>query len=137
MGSKRELTTGERRQTGCGCATLVALAAFAALGTMEGAMCETTTFARSISPSGFTEARVQMTDCGAVSEFSRVVWVQPRWLPSDRWLSCQAVAFDGIEPIALSWTADSLRVASAVPKTSVIAAANACYGRKIDLQLHR
>ena len=135
MGSKRDLTTGERRQTGCGCAMLVALAGFAALGTVEGSMCETTTFARSISPSGFTEARVQMTDCGAVSGFSRVVWVQPRWLSSDRWLSCRAVAFDGMEPVALEWTADSLRVASAVPKTSVISVSNACYGWKVDLHL--
>jgi hypothetical protein len=120
MRGKRELTTGERRQTGCGCAMLLALAGFAALGTIETPMCETTTFARSISPSGFTEARVQMTDCGAVSGFSRVVWIQPRWLPSDRWLSCRAVAFDGTEPITLRWTADSLNVASAVPKTSML-----------------
>jgi hypothetical protein len=135
MRGKRELTTGERRLTGCGCAMLLALAGFAALGTVETSMCETTTFARSISPSGFTEARVQMTDCGAVSGFTRVVWVQPRWLPSDRWLSCRAVAFDGMEPIALRWTADRLSVASAAPKTSIIATENACYGWKVDLHL--
>lgn len=116
---------------------LVALAGFAALGSLEGSMCETTTFARSISPNGFIEARVQMTDCGAVSGFSRVVWVQPRWLPSDRWLSCRAAAFDGMVSIVLRWTADSLNVASAVPKASVIATANACYGWKVDLDLQR
>lgn len=116
---------------------MIVLFGSAVLESIDGAMCETTTFAQSLSPSGLTEARVQMTDCGALSGFSRVVWVQPRWWPRDRWLSCRAVAFNGMEPVSLRWTADSLRVSSAVSEAEVLAASDRCYGWNVDLQLQR
>jgi hypothetical protein len=98
-------------------------------------MCETTVFARSTSPRGFTEARVQMTDCGATTGFSRVVRVQPRWLPDDDWLSCRALILDGAWPVDLEWSKKGqLRISSPADAASVKTVSRQCYGTPIELQ---
>ena len=107
----------------------------ASLGSFGQSMCETTTYSESRSPLGATDARVQMTDCGAVSGFSRVVWVQPTWLPRSRALSCRAVAFDGQPSVSVSWEGDSLIVASDALQSSVRAKAAGCYGWPVKLKL--
>lgn len=135
MAQKRELTNAERRKAGCGFALLLGLSMLALLDSLSGAMCETTTYAEATSPSGLTVARVQMTDCGALSGFSRVVWVEPRWLPSDIGLGCRAVAFDGQVPVSLAWRGGDLVVTSAATRDSVIGSENACYGSKVRLLL--
>ena len=106
----------------------------ASFGSVGQAMCQTTTYSKSRSPSGFTKARVQMTDCGAVSGFSRVVWAQPAWLPDDRILSCRAVALDGQPAVHLDWTLDALIVTSDAVQGSVIAEAQSCYGWPVELR---
>lgn len=133
MGNKRELRGPERLQAACGCGMLCVAGIVACLGSIAGAMCETTVFQRSLSPSGLFEARVEMTDCGALSGFTRVVWLQPTWLPRTRWLSCRAVAFDGMAPVQLKWQADAIQIASAVPAESIIGAGRSCHGWRVAL----
>lgn len=128
MSTKRELSNAERRQAGCGCFLLTLLLGVAALNSLGNVMCETTTYTESRAPSGRTEARVQMTDCGATTGFSRVVWVQPTWLPRDRALSCRALALDDEPSVSLAWTDDALIVTTDAPPDSVIASSDSCYG---------
>jgi hypothetical protein len=125
------MTAGQ--QAGCG-SILGLIFLMACFGSLVGFACETTTYAESISPSGSSEARVQMTDCGATTGFSRVVWVQPAWLPRDRSISCRAVALDGQWPVSLDWTADSLVVSTSAPPESVIAVASPCQGLSVRLR---
>ena len=110
------------------------LFAVAAFNSLRNEMCETTTYADSRSPSGRTEARVQMTDCGAMSRFSRVVWVQPAWIPRDRAFSCRAVALDDQPSVRLAWTADAVIVTTDAPRESVIARAGSCYGWRVEVR---
>lgn len=134
MGSKRKLTTAEQGQAGCGCLLLVVLLVFAGLNSLGNQICETTTYAESRSPSGSTEARVQMTDCGATTGFSRVVWVQPNWLPRDRAVSCRAVVLENEPSVRLNWTEDVLVITTDAPPESVIAAAQSCFGWPIQVR---
>lgn len=119
VSTKRELSNSERRQAGCGCFLLTLLLAVAALNSLRDVMCETTTYTESRSPSGRIVARVQMTDCGATTGFSRVVWVQPTWLPRDRAISCRALALDNQPSVRLAWTDDALIVTTDAPPESV------------------
>ena len=139
MSRKRELTPSERRQAGLGCSILVILflviGFFSVRQTMHDAMCTTTTFAEGRSPSGSMAARVQMTDCGALSGFSRVVWVQPAWLPQDRVFSCRAVALEGQPSVALNWSADTLIITTNAAQRDVIQSETSCYGWPIELRL--
>ncbi|MBX3562854.1 MAG: hypothetical protein KF780_13700 [Sphingomonas sp.] len=134
MSEKRELTESERRQAGCGCFLLVILFFIACFYSLGDAMCETTTYAESRSPSGAMDARVQMTDCGATTGFSRVVWVQSTWLPRDRALSCRAVALKGQPSVDLDWRTDALVVTTNASQSDVIAAADSCYGWPVALR---
>ncbi len=134
MSEKRELTQSERRQAGCGCGLLTILFFVTCFYSFADTMCETTTYVESRSPSGTTEARVQMTDCGAVSGFSRVIWVQPALLPRDRSLSCRAVALEGQPAVQLAWSADALIVTTDAPQSDIIASAGSCYGWPVQLR---
>ncbi|MCW2410244.1 MULTISPECIES: hypothetical protein [unclassified Sphingobium] len=131
--SKRELTQNERRQFHLGCAALLLILAFGLVRSAGSAMCDTTTFYESLSPDGWTGARVQMTDCGALSGFSRVVWIQPRWLPTDRLFACRAVAIDGQPAVRLEWAQATLIVVTDAPRASVIHANASCYGWSVKL----
>ena len=73
-------------------------------------MCKTTIYDRAISSTGLLEARVQMTDCGATSGFSRVVWIKPRYMPDSQLVSCRAVIFEQQPNVALKWTDDGLKI---------------------------
>lgn len=81
-----------------------------ALNWLGDAMCETTIYQRAVSPSGFLEARVQMTDCGATTGFSRVVWVKPRFAPDNQIVSCRAVIFDEQPKVVLKWSQYGLKI---------------------------
>lgn len=131
---KRELTDSERRQAGCGCFILVILFVIACFNSLGEAMCVTTTYAQSRSPSGITDARVQMTDCGALSGFSRVVWVQPAWLPRERAVSCRAAALEGQPGVSMNWSPDALLITTDAPRSSVIDRASSCYGWHVELK---
>jgi hypothetical protein len=134
MSEKRDMRRSEKLQAGCGCSVLIGLFVLAGVHSMSSGMCETTTYLETTSPSGGVEARVQMTDCGATTGFSRVVWMQPAWLPRDRVLSCRAVALDNQPNVTLSWSRDALVVATDAPPSDVINSADSCYGWPIELK---
>jgi len=134
VSERRELTKSERRQAGCGCGVLAVLFAVTCFYSFGNAMCETTTYVESRSPSGATDARVQMTDCGALSGYSRVVWVQPALLPRDRSASCRAVALNGQPNVRLDWSAEALIVTTNAPPSDIIASASSCYGWPVELR---
>lgn len=131
--ARQDLTRSQRRQAGCGCALLLFLAVLAALGSLEDAVCETTTYATSASLTGWLTARVQMTDCGATTGFSRVVWVQPAWLPQSRLLACRAAALSGDTSVDLQWDDGALHLASKAPDARVIMKAKTCYGSSVQV----
>ena len=81
-----------------------------ALNWLDDTMCETTIYQRATSPSGLLEARVQMTDCGATSGFSRVVWVKPRFAPDSQVVSCRAVIFEEQPKVDLKWLQEGLEI---------------------------
>jgi|SRR5688572_14072152 len=100
-----------------------------------GGLCETTTYQEALSPNGNMIARVQMTDCGATTGFSRVVWVQPvatYGLPRPR---CRALAVDNQPPVRLRWSLDgTLVIATPVPPAEFIAVADRCYSAPIQVE---
>ena len=65
---------------------------------------ERTIYQREKSPDGWHEARVQFDDAGAVSGFSRLVFVKHAWNGSDDpLLSCRAFWGEGQSDVNLSW----------------------------------
>jgi hypothetical protein len=94
-------------------------------------MCETKTFSSNHSPDGEVAARVQMTDCGATTSYSRVVMLESgRYWKSE----CRAVALDGEPNVTMEWLSDDvLKIAHSAVKADIIGAAKACFGRKIEL----
>lgn len=98
-----------------------------ALNWLGNAMCETTIYDRAISPNGLLEARVQMTDCGATSGFSRVVWVKPRYVPDSNILSCRAVIFEEEPKVALQWSSDGLKIEHDSPAQLIRKPETQCY----------
>jgi hypothetical protein len=61
-------------------------------------------FQREKSPDGWHEARVQFDDAGAVSGFSRLVFIKHTWNSSDEPLmSCRAFWGDGEADVKLAW----------------------------------
>jgi hypothetical protein len=89
---------------------------------------ERTVFERATSPSGWREARVQFDDAGAVSGFSRLVFVKPRWNVSDApLLSCRAFWADGEEAVHLRWLdSRTLLIEHAFAPDAVQAVASHC-----------
>ena len=51
-----------------------------------------------------------MTDCGATSGFSRVVWIKTRFAPDSNALSCRAVIFEEQPKVALKWLQKGLKI---------------------------
>jgi hypothetical protein len=65
---------------------------------------ERTIYQRAVSPDGWHEARVQFDDAGAISSFSRLVFIKHRWNGSDEpLLSCRAFWGAGEEAVHLHW----------------------------------
>jgi hypothetical protein len=89
---------------------------------------ERTVFERAISPGGWREARVQFDDAGAISGFSRLVFVKPRWDVSDApLLSCRAFWADGEAKVHLRWLDDrTLLIEHAFEPASIQAVADHC-----------
>jgi hypothetical protein len=89
---------------------------------------ERTVYERSTSPDGWREARVQFDDAGAVSSFSRLVFIKGRWNPSDEpLLSCRAFWAEGEELVHLKWLDDrTLLIEHAFPAAAVQAEATRC-----------
>lgn len=87
-----------------------------------------TVFERAISPGGWREARVQFDDAGAISGFSRLVFVKPRWNVSDApLLSCRAFWADGEAAVHLRWLDDrTLLIEEGFEPASIQAVANHC-----------
>jgi hypothetical protein len=98
-----------------------------ALNWLGDAMCETTIYQRAISPSGFLEARVQMTDCGATSGFSRVVWIKPRFAPDSQLVSCRAVIFEEQPKVALKWLQERLKIDHDAQAEQIRQSKDQCY----------
>jgi hypothetical protein len=106
-------------------------------------MCKTTIYDRAVSPTGLLEARVQMTDCGATSGFSRVVWVKPRYMPDSQIVSCRAVIFEEQPNVALGWSDDGLKIDHDSPSEFIREPKAQCYftpvvieGSAINAQTH-
>lgn len=118
----------KRRTTGClVLLLLIGIPSCVGLNWLGDTMCETTIYDRAISPSGLLEARVQMTDCGATSGFSRVVWVKPRYMPDSQIVSCRAVIFEEQPNVALGWLEDGLKIAHDSPTELVREPKDQCY----------
>jgi hypothetical protein len=134
----------KRRTKGCLVLSLfIGIPGCMALNWLEDTMCKTTIYDRAVSPTGLLEARVQMTDCGATSGFSRVVWVKPRYMPDSQIVSCRAVIFEEQPNVALRWSDDGLKIAHDSPSEFIREPKVQCYftlvvikGSAINAQTH-
>nr|NUR36664.1 hypothetical protein [Sphingomonas sp.] len=107
--SARRWITGVAGVLGC----LIVLLAFPGilLGAMLTVGSQRTIYERAKSPDGWHEARVQFDDAGAVSGFSRLVFVKHSWNASDEpLLSCRAFWGDGEAKVHLRWLNSSTLV---------------------------
>ena len=97
---------------------------------------ERTIYERTTSPDGWHDARVQFDDAGAVSRFSRLVFVKHRWNPSDEpLLSCRAFWREGEAAVHLKWIDDrTLLIRHAFPAEDVQAVAARCGSIRIVVQ---
>ncbi|MEO5865908.1 MAG: hypothetical protein ABIQ19_02225 [Sphingomonas sp.] len=87
-----------------------------------------TIYERSISPDGWHDARVQFDDAGALSSFSRLVFVKHHWNTSDEpLLSCRAFWADGEQPVHLRWLdSDTLLITRGFAASDVRTATDRC-----------
>ena len=123
------MSPGAKRRT-VGCLVLLVflgVPSCVALNWLGDAMCETTIYQRAISLSGFLEARVQMTDCGATSGFSRVVWVKPRFAPDSQIVSCRAVIFEEQPRVTLKWLQEGLKIEHDAKAAEIRQSKDQCY----------
>lgn len=93
---------------GMGCLTVIGVVVLLGPGILLGialsAGAERTIYERAVSPDGRHDARVQFDDAGAVSSFSRLVFVKHHWNHSDEpLLSCRAFWAEGEAPVHLRW----------------------------------
>ena len=90
---------------GIGCLALFVVGAPGLLlGGLLIAGSQRTIYQRATSPDGWHEARVQFDDGGAISGFSRLVFLKHSWNFSDEpLLSCRAFWGDGQAIVRLSW----------------------------------
>ena len=109
-------------------ACAVVLAPVLLLGGLLIAGSERTIYERIVSPDGWHDARVQFDDGGAVSSFSRLVFVKHHWNRSDApLLSCRAFWGDGEAAVHLRWLDSStLLIRHSFPTDAVEATADHC-----------
>jgi hypothetical protein len=123
-----------------GCLALLActvmLAPVLLLGGLLIAGSERTIYERIVSPDGRHDARVQFDNGGAVSSFSRLVFVKHRWNRSDEpLLSCRAFWGDGEAAVHLRWLDSStLLIRHSFPADAVEASADHCGPIRIVVQ---
>ena len=128
MDTKRIVKIG----TGLGCVALLLCLIPLVPGLLLGGMltlgAERTIYERAVSPDGWHEARVQFDDAGAVSSFSRLVFIKHRWTGSDEpLLSCRAFWGAGEEAVHLHWIdSGTLLIQHAFPPQDVEAVADRC-----------
>ncbi len=94
-------------------------------------MCETTVFTQVMAPDGRTNAKVQMTDCGATTGYSRVVMLEQRGLFTQE---CRALALKGTPEVGIRWQRGGLQINHNTPPAAVIASENVCFGHKIEVR---
>lgn len=106
------------------------------LGAMLIAGSERTVYERIKSPDGWSEARVQFDDGGALSGFERIVFVKHTWNLSDTpLLSCRAFWGHGEARIDLRWLDPStLLIRHHVAPENIAAVATHCGSTKILTQ---
>lgn len=87
-----------------------------------------TVYERTLSPDGWHDARVQFDDAGALSSFSRLVFVKHHWNVSDEpLLSCRAFWADGENSVHVRWIDDrTLMIRHQFPREAVQAVADHC-----------
>ena len=109
------------------------------LGGMLIAGSERTIYQREKSPNGWREARVQFDDGGAISSFSRLVFVKPSWNFSDQpLLSCRAFFGDGEAKVRVVWKDNNtLLIAHHFAPDRVQDAAQNCGSVRIIVQAER
>ena len=97
---------------------------------------ERTVYERKTSPDGWHDARVQFDDAGAISTFSRLVFVKHRSNLSDEpLLSCRAFWGEGEEAVHLRWLDDStLLILHKFPQKDIQAIADHCGPVRIVVQ---
>lgn len=123
-----------------GCVGLVIISAPLLGGLLLGAMLiaasERTVYARSVSPGGQFEARVEFTDCGAICGFERVVFVSRAWLPFDsKVLSCRPFWADGKATVQLHWsTPNSLEILHCFPAQAVRSTPENCANLSVSIR---
>ena len=117
-------------------ACLVVLVPGLVLGGLLIAGSERTIFERTTSPDGWHDARVQFDDGGALSSFSRLVFVKHHWNRSDEpLLSCRAFWGDGEAAVHLRWlNSSTLLIRHSFPASDVQAMADHCGSIRIIVQ---
>ena len=68
-----------------------------------------------------------MTDCGATSGFSRVVWVKPRFAPDSQLVSCRAVTFKEQPKVVLKWWQEGLKIDHDAKAEQILQSKDQCY----------
>lgn len=68
-----------------------------------------------------------MTDCGATSGFSRVVWVKPRFAPDSQIVSCRAVIFEEQPKVTLKWLQEGLKIEHDAKAAEIRQTKDQCY----------
>lgn len=102
--------------------------------TLGSGMCQTTYYQQAHLSNGAI-AKVQMTDCGATTGFSRVVMVTKPGL-LDR--ECRALALDGQPQLRLQpRSGGGLKITHTAPAADVIAQNSSCFGNPIQVVQER
>lgn len=117
---------------GLGCAGLILCASVLAPGILLGLALSAgsvrSVYERATSPDGWYDARVQFDDGGAISSFSRLVFVKHHWNPSDEpLLSCRAFWADGEKAVHLTWiNSSTLLITHGFQSSEIEAEADHC-----------
>ena len=94
--------------------------------------CATTVYQRVLSPDGKVEARVQMTDCGATTGFSRVIWVKQAGSKDDDGQECRALALEGEPRVQLNWDGKFLNIRHDAIPSDVTSTSAICLGHRMQ-----
>lgn len=76
-----------------------------------------------------------MTDCGATSGFSRVVWVKPRFAPDSQLVSCRAVIFEEQPKVVLNWLQDGLKIDHDAQAEQIRQSKDQCYFVPLQIEI--
>lgn len=125
---------------GVGCLAVIGVVVLLGPGVLLGIAlsvgAQRTIYGRAVSPDGWHDARVQFDDAGAVSSFSRLVFVKHHWNQSDEpLLSCRAFWAEGEAPVHLRWLDNrTLLIQHGFSASDVQATADRCGPIRIEIQ---